>query len=284
MSTLPNFLYIGTSKAGSTWIYALLDQHPDVYMSPGKGLYFFDDHYDRGMDWYARHFQGVAQQRVIGEVSHSYLYSTVACRRIAELNPDMRLMVCLREPAERAFSAYLDGIKNGEFELSFEDALEEIPSLVDRSLYATHLQPYLKAFGRDQIHVGIFDELGARPASFAERLFDFLDIQQLPLPPSLLRKRMPAARPRSRTLVSAAKQVSSVGKKLGLKRLKGKLKKSVVVRNVLYRQYTDDDKPTMHPDTRQMLRERFGPEIEKLDSLLGTQFQEIWSYSPQCVA
>jgi len=63
---LPNFLYIGTSKAGSTWIYDVLNRHPDIYMAPGKGLYFFSRHYERGLEWYASHFLGAASERIIG--------------------------------------------------------------------------------------------------------------------------------------------------------------------------------------------------------------------------
>ena len=126
MSGLPNFLYIGTSKAGSTWLYDVLNHHPDVFMAPGKGLYFFSAHYERGLDWYGSHFAAAAGQRIRGEVSHGYLYDEKACERMAAMDPELKLMVCLREPVDRAFSEYLDGVKNGRVDGSFELQLEHL--------------------------------------------------------------------------------------------------------------------------------------------------------------
>lgn len=54
---LPNFLYIGPDKAGSSWLHEVLIQHPEVFLSEAKDLYFFDRYYDRGMAWYASQFR-----------------------------------------------------------------------------------------------------------------------------------------------------------------------------------------------------------------------------------
>ncbi len=70
---LPDFLYIGTSKAGSTWLFNTLAIHPEVHLASSKGLYFFDQHYDRGIDWYLDQFGGAGDARAMGEISHSYL-------------------------------------------------------------------------------------------------------------------------------------------------------------------------------------------------------------------
>ena len=64
---LPNFLYIGTSKAGSTWIYHVLAEHPQVFIAPAKGVYFFDAHFDRGLDWYGDHFRKARDEMIVGE-------------------------------------------------------------------------------------------------------------------------------------------------------------------------------------------------------------------------
>ncbi len=130
----PNFLYVGTSKAGSTWLFNALALHPDVYLASNKGLYYFDQHFDRGQTWYLDQFAAVNGATAAGEISHSYLSSPEAAPRIADLNAAMRLLVCLREPVDRAFSDYLDLLKNGQFEGSFEAALEAYPRLVQRGL------------------------------------------------------------------------------------------------------------------------------------------------------
>ncbi|OHB78889.1 MAG: hypothetical protein A2V98_01550 [Planctomycetes bacterium RBG_16_64_12] len=275
---IPNFLYIGTSKAGSTWIYNLLNHHPDIYLAPGKGLYFFDGHFQRGWSWYLSHFQAAGDRKVIGEISHSYLFSPEACARIFDSNPEMRLMACVREPVERSFSAYLDGVKNGQIHTGFEEALRDVPSLVDRGRYATHLRRYVERFGRQNIHVAVFDELGSDPRSFAARLFAFLEVEPIELSPRLTGKIMPAARPRSRRLVKLAKGMSRVAKRLGQRRLRGRIKRSRLIRNLLYRQFTHEDRPTMEPQTRRMLQERFREEVYGLDALIGTDCATLWDY------
>lgn len=279
MNRLPNFLYIGTSKAGSTWLYNVLDNHPDIYMAPGKAIYFFCNHYAKGFDWYSKHFEAAGQQKVVGEVSHNYLYSPEACRRIAALNSDMRLMACLRDPVDRAFSDYLDGLKNGQFEGSFEEELERVPSLIDRGRYARHLACYVEQFGLQRIHIGVFDELGANPDDFARKLFRFLKVEERELPRAQQKKIMPAGKPRSKLFAQLAKKASHTARSLGLRKLRGKIKTSRLARDILYRPYTPEEKPQMAVETRLRLRQMFRDEIVALDLLLKTDFQQRWKYN-----
>lgn len=71
---LPNFIYIGLPKAASTWVFKPLATHPQVFTNPAKETYFFDRYYSRGVNWYASHFRGAANQRIVAEVCHDYLY------------------------------------------------------------------------------------------------------------------------------------------------------------------------------------------------------------------
>ena len=101
---VPSFLYIGTSKAGSTWLFNALSVHPEVYLASNKGLYYFDQHFDNGEEWYLDQFAAADSRPARGEISHSYLSSPEAPSRIAALNSQVRLLVCLREPVDRALS------------------------------------------------------------------------------------------------------------------------------------------------------------------------------------
>jgi len=274
---LPTFVYIGTSKAGSTWLFNALAVHPEVFLASNKGLYYFDQHFDRGEAWYLGHFSGVGDCKAAGEVSHSYLSSPEAPERIAALNPDMRLLACLREPVDRAFSDYLDLVKNNQFVGSFEDALARYPRLVDRGRYATHLQHYLDHFPRAQLHVQLFDDLKADAQAYADSIFGFLGVSSLALPPTALKSRMPAGRPRNVRAASAAKVASRVVRRLGLKRLRSRVKRSVVVRQALYRPFSDD-RPVMDPRVAAELRSEFAPEVKALDVTFGLSVADRWGY------
>ncbi|MEP6665256.1 MAG: sulfotransferase domain-containing protein [Nocardioidaceae bacterium] len=275
----PNFLYIGTSKAGSTWLFNALAIHPDVYLASNKGLYYFDQHFDNGRDWYLAQFAGAGDKPAVGEISHSYLSSPEAAARIKELNAQMRLLVCLREPVDRAFSDYLDLVKNGQFEGSFETALERFPRLVERGRYATHLQRYVDQFPYHQLHVGLFDDLRADAQAYADDVFNFLNLGQFDLPPVALRSRMPAGTARNATAATAAKVASRLVKRAGLKRLRSRVKRSVLVRRAFYRPYADD-RPTIEPDVAADLRRVFSAEVEALDEFLPAPVSQRWGYYP----
>jgi hypothetical protein len=276
--SIPNFIYVGTSKAGSTWLYNALARHPEVYLAPSKGLYYFDQHFDRGAEWYLGHFAGAGDRPAVGELSHSYLSSPLAATRIAEFNPDMLLLVCLREPVDRAFSDYLDLVKNGQCNGPFSEALERFPRLLDRGRYGTHLQRYFDRFPREQILVSLFEDLHRDPQAYADEAFTFLGVRRLQLPPGDLRRRMPAGTPRSALVAAGAKSVSRLAKRSGLTRVRSRAKRSVLLRHALYRPYRDD-RPTIDPGLGVELRVRFAEEVFRLDSMLDRPVSELWGYS-----
>jgi sulfotransferase family protein len=275
--TVPDFLYIGTSKAGSTWLFNALAVHPDVWLASNKGLYFFDSHFDRGRGWYRAQFEG-ADGRAVGEFSHSYLSSPEAPGRIAAYSPTMRLLVCLREPVDRAFSDYLDLVKNNGFAGSFTEAIEQYPRLLDRGRYATHLSRYLEHFPADRLHVGLFDDLKTGAQGYADEVYDFLGIERIVLSAADLRERMPAGRPRNARMVGLAKRGSKVAASIGLRRWRSRVKRSTMVRSALYRQYRDD-KPRLDPALASELRAQFADEVARLDEMLGRPVTERWGYT-----
>ena len=116
----PNFLYIGPDKSGSTWMYNILSQHPECYVPTIKDIYFFDQFYYKGIDWYLSFFKDASHNyKAVGELSHDYLYSKKAAERIFFHYPKVKLITCLRNPIDRTFSNYLFLIRNGITKLSF---------------------------------------------------------------------------------------------------------------------------------------------------------------------
>ena len=275
---VPDFLYIGTSKAGSTWTFKTLSWHPQICVYSGKNLGFFSSRYEKGWGWYLNQFHCEPQHRVTGEVSHSYLVSADAPERIHKHLPNVKMLVCLRDPVERTFSDYLDGVKNQKFIGSFEEELERFPALITRSCYGTQLERYLQYFDRDQFLISSFDELKSAPKQYAARLFEFLGVEVLDIPANLGGKVLPAGIPRSRKLALAAKALSQLARRTGLNALRGKVKTSRAVRNLLYRPYNDHTRPTMRPDTRARLREMMTQEVQLLDAIAGTDFGNLWGY------
>jgi hypothetical protein len=277
-STVPDFLYIGTRKSASTWLYNILALHPQVYLPVSKGLYFFDQNYANGEEWYLSHFDDVTDERVAGELSHSYLSASEAPDRIAKLNPQMKLLACLREPVDRAFSEYLDILKNGRFEGPFDAALEHFPILQERGRYATHLSRYIDRFGRESVLIQLLDELQDNAQGFADDVFEFLGVDTLALPPAAQRRRMPASEPRSRALALAAKRLSRHASKVGLQRVRSRVKRAIPVRKALYRAYTPQSKPRPDPQIAAQLKSQYAAEVRALDVLLDRPISTRWGY------
>lgn len=173
---LPNTLFIGPNKAGSTWLAEVLADHPAAFILPPRTCTTWDRS-ARGPGWYESAFSGSEGALVRAEVCHDYLFSAEACARIESDLPDVRLLTTLRRPGERAFSSYLHMRKHAKAPMPFAEAIETIDELaVDHGRYTTYLRPYVEAFGRDRIWVGVFDDLKADPAAFAASLYEWLGL------------------------------------------------------------------------------------------------------------
>ena len=269
---LPNFIYIGPDKAGSTWIFEALRAHPDVYVAPSKDIYFFDRYFDRGLQWYERHFAGAGDARAVGEISHDYLFSKVACERIATSIRGVKLLATLRNPVERAFSEYLYYRKHGAASYGLRRAAEEYPSILTGGLYAAHLEEYLRRFPRDALLLQRFDTLQQDPSAFAAELYDFLGVDTTFKRPGMERKSLPASRPRAPGVARLVKSAAVLVRELGFGSVVGSLKHSRVVQRALYAPYSERDRPELSSADRRWLRDFYRPDIEALQRLLSDRF------------
>jgi hypothetical protein len=278
---LPNFIYIGPDKAGSSWLHEVLIRHEQVFMPDAKDLYFFDRYYDRGLSWYAGQFKGAGPRHdIVGEVCQDYLFHPEAPNRIKEsLGHDVRLMVTLRDPVERAFSSYLYMLKQGENPGTFLEAVRSRPELLEHGRYATNLQRYFDTFGRDQVFVAVFDDLVTDPQQFIDDLLAWLRIDPTTLSDELLEARLPAGKARSATLARVARRAAEFVRERDGANLVGRVKRSPLVQRTLYRPLVKD-KPAMTAEERAAVVVPLSPELKWLDRHLGLNLGGRWGWSP----
>jgi hypothetical protein len=204
----PNFFVVGSPRAGTTSLWQYLRRHPDVYM-PDSELSKEPSYFSHvtppwapqfaTLDGYLALFARAARQKAIGEASTAYLASPESPGLIAERYPHARIIVMLRNPAERGYSHYrllceigFERSETFERALSVEDERRDkyergLPLPLDpfwygsyfyyrNGLYSEQLERYLKVFPRDQIHIVMFDDLNKRPVETMQGIFRFLDV------------------------------------------------------------------------------------------------------------
>ena len=203
----PAFIFIGPSKAGSSWFFEILREHPQVFVPLNKATFFFTNYYAQGISWYESFFSKAGPGRVKGEVCHDYLASPDALSRIVQYRPDMRVICCLRNPYERALSSWRFFGRNGMDQPTLAGQAERNPAVFEEGYYATHLTCLRAIFPQDQILIFLFEELARTPESVSRRLYEFLGVDWKFIPPSLHKRVNVNARPRSRLLARLAQYV-----------------------------------------------------------------------------
>lgn len=277
MNRLPNFLYVGPDKAGSSWLHEMLLKHPEVYLTPAKDLYYFDRYYDRGRAWYSTQFRAAREETIVGEVCQDYLFHPEAAARIKETLGPVKIMVSLRDPVERAWSSYLYMRKHGIGPETFSEALQSRPELLEHGRYATGLDRFLELFPRDLVHVALFDHLVVDPQGFLDDVTAFLGVDPLPLGPKDLEARLPAAKARSIHLASATRRSADWVRAHDGATLVGRVKRSQLVQRALYRPL-DRRAVRPAPDDVQVIRSALSPEIDSLDRSFGLQLRQAWGW------
>ncbi len=265
---LPNFLYIGPPKSGSTWLFETLRQHPEIYIPISKDFYFFDRYYSRGLDWYSRQFESATvEKKCIGEISHDYLYSKDAAARIKADLITVKLLTILRNPFDRAISHYKFSIRNGVNFNSFADGLIQRPTIIDHGLYYKHLMPYFELFEKNKLLICLFDDLKKSENTLRSRVLEFLDVEKDFVFSEKI-NRNSASTARFNTLAKVVHKGSNIARDVGFGSTIGKIKRSELIKKVLYK---EGDFVSLHITKNDFnrLQASFLPDIIELEKLLG---------------
>ena len=272
---LPDFLGIGVPRAGTTWLYALLRSHPQLFVPPErKEVHFFDRYWDRGTDWYESFFpRERGELRAVGEITPQYFYPDPCPARVAATVPDARLILMLRDPVERAYSQYWLRVRIDNYRGPFEQFMQERPYAVDWGFYTERWRAYRERFAAEQILVLVYEEATSQVAETTLRIGSFLGVDPAGFRSSPSRVNRSYV-PRNRRLASAAGRIGrklrdldqdwviAAARRLGVKRLFGR----------------GAEAPPMRADTRARLRDIYQQDIEQMERELGRSLA-VWTGS-----
>jgi hypothetical protein len=186
-----DFIVIGAQKSGTTALAQFLGQHQDICMARPKEAHAFD-HKDYAGSWtdvllseyYGGFFAHAGSENCRGEATPIYLYLPDAPRQMHSYNPDLKLLVILRDPVERAISHYRMAVAQGYEHLPLwlasvplaEHSMFRENSYRSRGLYARQLRRFRQYFAPGQLLVVRTEDLREQHAATLQAVFDFLQV------------------------------------------------------------------------------------------------------------
>lgn len=271
----PHLVYIGTDKCASTWLWRLVVQHPDVSVPALKDPFYFDRWYQRGRSYY-RSCTRIEEGRVGVDFSHDYLYSRLALQRIASDLPNVRILLGLRNPVDRAVSAYGHRMRSERKRVGFWDLVARHPEILERGFYSRHVSDVLEIFGRERTLLFPFEDVVSAPESLVGRIFNHAGLRDFS--PSLDVDRNEASVPRHRWLGRGMKTSASLSRRIGAQSLLGWAKNNALLHSVAYRRAIADDL-NVDAEVRQRLRELYLSDLSALGDQVGLGAVERWKAS-----
>lgn len=270
----PTFIGIGAQKCASTWLHRILSEHPQIGMPQEKEVDFFSYHFDHGYQWYERQFDAYADRKARGEVSPSYFSEPGVPGRIRHHNPEVKIIVSLRDPVARALSNHRHEIRVGHFkgrDLSFDAGLANNPMYIDQSCYATHLTRWMRHFPSSSMLFIFMEDIVSEPGSVARSVFDFLGVDADYCPRGLSSRYNRSFANRYQGLARVKDGFYRYADRPGLRWLWGA--GVVFGLRAVYRSVNvlPSERVIPRPDdhTLAQLRARFAPEVRELSRLIG---------------
>lgn len=275
---IPDFIIAGAARCGTTSLYNLLQQHPQICMSSVKEpMYFLVRRQRRKMigynrigtpEWYASLFDGCDDAALKGEASVAYMWRPESPGMIKAASPDVRLIFMLRDPVARIYSQHLYDqrtVRRPPLAEMLDAGDDRIDHYVTVSRYAVHLRRYYELFDASNILVLLLDELESDPATTMRRTFQFLGVD-----PSFVPKGLDVAH--NRSVVTRSRWVDRTFRGLALpfpKLHKAWRPLTRAMNRVVRRPVT----PVVSGDVRSRLLPLLIDDVDELERMLGRSLQ-----------
>ena len=309
----PDFFLVGHHKSGTTALYEMLRRHPQIFMPdlkeprfmasdlPWQGPSELRRRNPRTAEEYLALFADAASEQLVGEASATYLFSRTAAARIAEVQPQARIIAILREPVSFLRSLHTTYVQIGyetELDLGRAIALEParrsgaqipprafVPQLLrytEQVHYREQLRRYEAHFDPANVLVLIYDDFRDDNEAVLRRVLDFLGVDSTGSLPPLEANVTTWTYRRPRVGATVTSATMGRGRAWGPV---GRAAKAVTTRRfrrgamrALRRRFVLTDPPPLRPELVSELRERFRPEVAAAGEHLGRDLLALWGY------
>ncbi len=201
---LPNFLIIGAQRSATTFVHKCLEDHPNIFMPPKEKAFFENPYYfQKDFNEFEKLFENLSQ-KAIGIKRPNYLGKIECPERIYQYIPNAKLIVILRNPVERAISAYFHQMKSGFIPIKpvekglldvinrkYDKLYPRSKEIIEFGFYHKHLMRYLHYFKKDQLLAILYSDLRADPLKSIQYIYRFLKVDDNYIPKTLKSKQNP---------------------------------------------------------------------------------------------
>lgn len=196
----PDFIIVGAQKSGTTELFRYIKDHPLVVNKRGE-IHFFDLQFSKGLGWYKQQFpKRPSPEYKIGDKSPYYLFHPLVPKRVAKMFPNVKILMILRNPTDRAYSQYWHNVRRKREKISFEGVVKAEPqrlegelekilknpkynsfhyqhsSYLARGIYVDQVKRWLSYFPKEQIMILSSKDLRNDPNGTMARVFEFLGL------------------------------------------------------------------------------------------------------------
>ncbi len=264
-----DFLIIGAAKSATTWLQRSLQADPQIYM-PDPELHYFSREYARGHEWYLSQYQPPAESVLIGEKSNSYMEAPHAAERIAKSLPDVRLIVQLRNPVDRAYSDYCMLYRRGEVGRNVEEHLDPRKNgdqrFIADGFYCDQLQRFVDFYPKDRILILLYEDIKVEPQKNVALTRAFIGAEgeqpEIPVQSKVKDKTTPMIDPSLKRWLKPLKPiVNPFRENRYFKKLHSRVAAPI-------------EYPAMSIDIRQRLVDHYAGEAERLGALTGRDLKD----------
>jgi len=199
---LPDLIIIGAKRCGTTSLYQYLGEHPCISRSMKDNVGFFNNNFELGLDYYRSFFplkpRNKCKRHITFEVTTSYMQESKTAQRIFKTLPNVKLLIIVRNPVDRAYSEYNLEKNRQSFEESVFEEMKRIDTedkalseskivelfsreryhLIRKSMYYQQLVPWLQLFPRDQIMILSTEDYDKDTQGTYDKIFDFVGVEK----------------------------------------------------------------------------------------------------------
>lgn len=260
-----SFICVGPQRTASSWLDKMLRQHNGIGLPHlVKETFFWDQLYEKGSEWYYRNYFMGFDDRVLGEIAPTCFDDETALQRIITDNPQIKVLICYRDPIERTYSLYCHNYSTGRLKGNFSEALNNNPRLIASSKYSHYVDQWGKSVGRENVLMIKQEGVKQDPVGVLNDVCQFVGVA-----PTDWRaaedKYGERAKPRAVFITAMANRVAQTFRRFGLHALP-ETAKTLGLKNLFYQGGSVQYPPLLEED-RLMLLEEFTKEYEWITHL-----------------